>query len=277
MDYSSNRAVEKEFLLREKYNGVKNSAYDADVVRIENGEPLAYVIGFVPFLDCKIFLDSRPLIPRPETEFWVEAILQKLKAESWHPPRGLQFVSNRFALGQIGSLKAVQKPLRFLDLFAGSGCVGVALLKHIPDVQVDFGEIDTNHFSTITKNIWENDIEETRTAVIRTDVWDGITNSYDIVCANPPYLSESRLNLIEPSVLAYEPKKALFADENGFALIRRLILKAGAHLNPKGLMYIEHEPEHAEMIQKCAKEHDFSAETKQDQYGVLRYSILKRV
>lgn len=268
--------MEKEFLLREKYNGVKNSEYEADVMRIENGEPLAYVIGFVPFLDCKIFLDSHPLIPRPETEFWVEKVIEKLKTESWHPPRGLQFVSNRFALGQIGSLKAVQKPLRVLDLFAGSGCVGVALLKHIPDAQVDFGEIDTNHFSTITKNIRENDIEEIRTAVIRTDVWDGITNLYDIVCANPPYLSESRLNLIGPSVLAYEPKKALFADEDGFALIRRLILKAGAHLNPKGLMYIEHEPEHAEMIQKCAKEHGFNAENKQDQYGVLRYSVLSR-
>jgi len=249
--------VEKEFLLREKYNGVKNSEYEADVTRIEDGEPLAYVIGFVPFLDCKIFLDSHPLIPRPETEFWVEHVIREV-------------------LGARFQLLGGREPIKILDLFAGSGCVGVTLLKHISDAQVDFGEIDTNHFSTITKNIRENDIEEIRTAVIRTDVWDGITNLYDIVCANPPYLSESRLNLIGPSVLAYEPKKALFADEDGFALIRRLIAGAGAHLNPKGLMYIEHEPEHAEMIQKCAKEHGFSAENKQDQYGVLRYSILRR-
>lgn len=257
MDYSSNRAVEKEFLLQEKYNGVKNSEYETDVLRIENGEPLAYVIGFVPFLDCKIFLDSHPLIPRPETEYWVEKVIEKLKAESWH-------------------LKAIQKPLRVLDLFAGSGCIGVAVLKHAPDTMMDFGELEESHLPTIQKNVRENEIDETRTHILRTDVWDGITNSYDIVCANPPYLSESRLNLIESSVLAYEPKKALFADENGFALIRRLIVGAGAHLNPKGLMYIEHEPEHAEMIQKCAREHGFGAETKQDQYGVLRYSVLRR-
>lgn len=277
MDYSSNREVEKEFLLREKYNGVKNSEYEADTTRIDDGEPLAYVIGFVPFLDCKIFLDSRPLIPRPETEYWVEKVIEKLKAESWHPPRGLQFVSNRFTLGQIGSLKATQKPLRVLDLFAGSGCVGIALLKHIQNAEVDFGEIDTRHFSTIEKNIRENNIDEKRTNIIHTDVWNGITKKYDLVCANPPYLSESRLHLIEPSVLGHEPRHALFADEDGFALIRKMVAEAKSFLEPHGTLYIEHEPEHAQPLKECAEGRGFTVETKQDQYGVLRYSILRRI
>lgn len=268
MDYSSNRAVEKEFLLREKYNGVKNSEYEADVMRVENGEPLAYVIGFVPFLNCKIFLDSRPLIPRPETEYWVEKAIHDTQ----------KLIPKTDMIYHISKEKAGEaKSIHCLDLFAGSGCVGVALLKHIPNAQVNFGELEEVHFPTIQKNVRENEIDETRARILHTDVWSGITNLYDIVCANPPYLSESRLNLIEPSVLTYEPKKALFADENGFALIRRLILGIEAHLNPKGLVYIEHEPEHAEMIQKCAEEHGFSTETKQDQYGVLRYSVLKKV
>lgn len=258
MDYSSNREVEKEFLLREKYNGVKNSEYEADTTRIDDGEPLAYVIGFVPFLDCKIFLDSRPLIPRPETEYWVECAIQEV-------------------LGARFQLLGGRKTIKILDLFAGSGCVGVALLKHTSETQVDFGEIDTNHFPTIEKNIRENNIDEKRTNIIHTDVWSGITKKYDLVCANPPYLSESRLHLIEPSVLGHEPRRALFADEDGFALIRKMVAEAESFLEPHGTLYIEHEPEHAQPLKECAEGRGFTVETKQDQYGVLRYSILRRV
>ncbi len=250
--------MEKEFLLKEKYAGTKTPEYEADVARLDAGEPLAYVIGFVPFLDCKIFLDSRPLIPRTETEFWVEVVLGKLKAES-------------------SQLKAIQKPLRFLDLFAGSGCIGVAVLKHIQNAHVDFGEIDTHHFPTIEKNVRENGINEARTKIVHTDVWNGIDASYDYVFANPPYLSENRTERIEKSVLEHEPREALFADENGFALIRKLIEGADAHLTPEGALYIEHEPEHTEILKKYAEECGFRAETKKDQYGVFRYSIIRKL
>ncbi len=60
------------WLLQEKYGGEKSEAFFADCKRLALGEPLGYLIGHTPFLDCTIYLDSKPLIPRAETEFWTE-------------------------------------------------------------------------------------------------------------------------------------------------------------------------------------------------------------
>ncbi len=208
-------------------------------------EPSAYQIGWVPFLDTKIFLDSRPLIPRTETEYWVEQALSSLEKT---------------------------RALHILDLFAGSGCIGIALLAHLPQAHVDFAEIDERHFPTIEKNISENGISTERVSLIRTDVWSAITGTYDSVFANPPYLSKNRIERVQDSVLAFEPEEALFAEEDGFALIRRTLEGLLPHLNPGGALYIEHEPEHSVPIKSLASLLDLKAEVRKDQYGVLRYS-----
>lgn len=205
-----------------------------------------YLIGWKPFLDCRIFLDSRPMIPANETEYWVEQALSEIRPDA-----------------------------SILDLFAGSGAIGVAILKHLPETRVDFGELDAAHFPTIRKNIHENGIDEARTNVIQTDVWSGINGTYDYVLTNPPYVARERIERVEPTVLDYEPHLALFAEEEGFALIRRTVEGAREHLNPGGVIYIEHEPEHAEAIAALAKEKRFSVETRPDQYNVSRYSVLK--
>jgi release factor glutamine methyltransferase len=124
------------WLLNDKYHGIESEVFHADVKRLESGVPLAYLIGWAT-VSCgtKIYLDSRPLIPRPETEYWA-----------------------KFAIDEIQKCKHP----RVLDLCAGSGCIGVAVLKAVPDSMVDFVEIDESHHETILKNVRENGIDENR-------------------------------------------------------------------------------------------------------------------
>ena len=200
----------------------------------------------MPFLGAKIYLDSHPLIPRTETEWWVELAIKEI----------------------------AKKPTpRVLDLFAGSGCIGVAVLKHVPDAHVDFGEIEECHCPTIQKNIAAN-ADLVRTNVIQTDVWSHITDQYDFVLANPPYLAQSRIERIQGSVLEYEPPEALFANDDGFALIAETFVRLPDHLTPGGQCWIEHEPEHGESIVSGAVQLGLSATVHKDQYGVERYSVI---
>lgn len=238
----------EEWLLKEKYGGEKSSAFFADCERLAAGEPLGYIICHVPFLDCIIHLDSHPLIPRPETEFWVEQIIKQLKTSE-------------------------KNSLRVLDLCAGSGCIGVAVAKAVPMVAVDFGEIDGHHLATINKNIFANQIEAERCNIIQSNLFENIPNRYDIILSNPPYI-DPVLDRTETAVKNFEPHLALYGGQGGLELISTIIAALPAHLHPHGQAYLEHEPEQSLIIQQLGRQHGFLVSTHKDQYNIERYSRL---
>lgn len=248
---------DEEWLLNEKYLGERSEEFFRDCERLNAGEPLAYVIGHIPFLDTTIYLDSHPLIPRPETEFWVEKIL--IDIASTHTPHH-------------GGLTPV---MRVLDMCAGSGCIGVAVAKALPFAHVDFVEKDASHHPTIRKNIQENGIEEPLTRILGGNLFENVEGVYDLILSNPPYI-DRHLNRTDSSVLAHEPHEALFADSEGFALIERIMRDALRHLSPDGILVIEHEPEHGTPIRELAQELGYHVDSKRDQYDVIRYTILTR-
>lgn len=229
------------WLQQEKYGGATPPAFFDDKKRLKNGEPLDYVIGSKPFLGCVIDLAHRPLIPRAETEYWVQKVLATLP----------------------------HSPIHILDLFAGSGCVGVALARHLPNARVDFADNDSNCLKQIHKNIELNNLTP-QTQVIKSDVFSNITQRYDYIFANPPYIARNSKS-VQPSVLNYEPPVALFADNNGLDLIQKTIQNARKHLQPNGTLFIEHDPHQTQSIHNLAKTLLYTnIKTHKDQYNVER-------
>ena len=257
---------EIEWLLMEKYKGEKNDAFFADCKRLALGESLGYLIGFVPFLDCQIWLDSHPLIPRPETEYWTELAINEIK-QSLKTPEG----SPRETTAEIK--RAVPSDPHVLDLCAGSGCIGVAVAKAIPEAIVDFCEIDLSHMPTIEKNLSRNSLARERSTIYHANLFAGLQNTYDFILTNPPYI-DAALNRTDESVLKNEPYIALFGGEDGLEVIKAIIKQAPSHLHPHGQLWIEHEPEQVEKITLLAEEHGFSCIAHTDQYGVYRFSTL---
>ena len=248
MDYTK----EIGWLLEEKYQGKKTSKFLKEVLRLKGGEPLSYIIGFVPFLGCKIDLSFRPLIPRAETEFWVEkaiAIIKKGGARS---------------------------NVRCLDIFAGSGCIGIAVLKHLPNSQVDFGEKDPVFVKQIKRNLKTNNISLAGGRVIKSDVFSAIHGKYDYIFANPPYIAVSRKRLVAKSVINFEPAQALFAPDKGMFYIREFLQEAPKHLKENGIIFLEFDSWQKKEIEKVSKTLGYKhVSFLKDQYKKWRVAVIK--
>ena len=244
---------DEEWLLKEKYGGEKTEGFFTDCARLASGEPLAYIIGSIPFLHSTIYLDSHPLIPRAETEFWVEKVIHEIKSNL---DRGLASV-------------------KVLDLCAGSGCIGVAVLNEIPELRVDFVEIDTNHHATIQKNIEKNNIDSSRTHILGGDLFEQVTSQYDFIFSNPPYI-DPILDRTTESVQKFEPHLALYGGDKGMGLIYKIIEQVSQFLTEKGILVIEHEPEQKEAIHVHAERYGLASNTYNDQYSIDRYTCLKK-
>jgi release factor glutamine methyltransferase len=207
-------------LIRDKYHGNAQADVSEDTQRLAAGEPLAYVIGWIPFLGLDIFLDSKPLIPRSETEWWTELLVEHLKA--------------RF----------VDTPFTLLDLCAGSGAVGLAVLARCPNAMVYFGELEPAHTALIEKNIEVNNLDASRAVVRSGDLFAPfLHDTFDIIAANPPYVPAERT--LEKSVTEYEPAEAIFSGSDGLDLIRRIATHAPRYLPPGGELWMECDSEHA--------------------------------
>jgi len=111
--------------------------------------------------------------------------------------------------------------------------------------------------------------------VFNGDLFYNVSDTYQVITANPPYIDKN-LGRTEESVLVYEPEKALFAEDGGFEILERIIREAPHYLTPHGLLILEHEPEHRERVQREADRQGLIPETHKDQYGVFRYSFLRK-
>ncbi len=225
--------LKKDFRLYQDFHGLividgKNKDSFRDVLL-----PAEYEKGYVKFLNCKIDLSKRPFIPRIETEFWVKKAIKELK------------------LSDIGYPS-------ILDMFAGSGCIGIAVLKDIKDSRVDFVDVDDRAIEQIKITLKLNKIPKNRYRILKSDIFESLGNRrYDYIFANPPYVSKERIKEVAPEVLKYEPKKAILAGKRGMIYIRRFLKGAKTFLKRYGIIYLEIDPQQKEEIGEILEKENY--------------------
>ena len=244
---------EKLWLLEEKYHGKKTDAFFSDITRLEKGEPVDHVIGFTQFLDCHIDLSHLPLIPRTETEFWVERAVREIN-------------------------KKKKEPIHCLDLFSGSGCIGIALTRHIRSATVDFGDNKDNCLKQIQKNLEKNKVEDSHANIYKSDCFENIPQKkYDYIFANPPYVSRTREKNVQESVIKWEPRHALFAEDDGLFYIKKIIQEAPTFLKENGMIFIEFDSWQKEAVEKFIPRDKFTYRFWKDQFGKWRTVVLQNL
>jgi len=168
--------------------------------------PLQYLLGSVPFCSTEIIVEPPTLIPRQETEEWCNWLIEKLSP-----------------------LKS--SSLRVLDLCSGSGCIGIALAKGLPQSQVYSIDISKKAISLGKKNASHNKISNI--TFIESDLFTnlGPNSTFDLIIANPPYISDEYWNSLDPSVTRWEDPQALISNNAGLEIITRIISETKKYLH----------------------------------------------
>ena len=170
--------------------------------------PAQYIIGHADFFGMKLKVDERVLIARPETEELVDLILTE------NP----------------------EKNLKVLDIGTGSGAIALALAKNRPDWSVTAADISQDALDLASENAYAQNLN---LSFIKSDCFSEISSKYDIIVSNPPYISREDQEEVDLNVLHSEPHLALFADEDGLAIYRRIAEDSKDYLNDGGKIYLE--------------------------------------
>ena len=171
-------------------------------------EPLQYIMGTAPFYGRDFLVQRGVLIPRFDTETLIEAVLPYLKPM-----------------------------MRILDLCTGSGCILLTLLLEGPEGLEGTGsDISEEALYCARKNA-EQLHEEA--AFVKSDLFESIEGSFDLITANPPYIRSSVIGSLEAEVKEFEPLTALDGSEDGLEFYRRILREAGSHLRDGGRIALE--------------------------------------
>lgn len=190
------------------------------VKRRAEGTPVAYLLGRREFYSLSFAVTPNVLIPRPETEFAVIAVLDRLKQRP-----------------------AAAPPPRIVDVGTGSGAIAVTVAKHAPSARVTAIDISPPALQVARSNAEAHGVTE-RVEFIESDLLSALPADarFDIVVSNPPYVSRAELEKLSPEVRNHEPHLALIAGESGTEVIVRLIPQSAERLLPGGWLIMEISP-----------------------------------
>ncbi|WP_242921414.1 peptide chain release factor N(5)-glutamine methyltransferase [Pontibacter liquoris] len=203
------------------------------VLRLQQQEPVQYVLGLAHFYGLELQVDERVLIPRPETEELVDLVLKEHK-------------------GRTG--------LRVLDICTGSGCIPLALSANMASAQVYGLEISEGALAVARSNAAKYKLPVTW---LQQDIFEPVQSiavaSLDIITSNPPYVLEEEKQQMRPNVLAYEPHLALFVpDTDALKYYRRIAAVALGLLKEGGTLYFEINERYGAQVQELLLQAGFT-------------------
>lgn len=204
------------------------------------GRPLWYIIGDVDFYDCKIKVDERALIPRPETEILAEQ-----------------------------AVKAIEDGDKVLDMCTGSGCIAISIAKHLAGRKVTVTAADVSDAAIMLAK--ENAVlNEVEVNFVQSDLFSRIHGRFNLIVCNPPYIKSAEIDGLDREVREHEPRIALDGGDDGLDFYRRLASEVTRYIAKGGMLMLEVGEDQAEEVLKLFEKRDYAMIVK-DFAGVDRF------
>ena len=192
------------------------------------GRPVAYIRGKKEFYSLDFSVGPGVLVPRPETEILVDAVVD--------------LVSENPAIRSVH------------DACTGSGCVGISIKHEVPYLNVSASEASPEALSYFKNNCWNLLGEEL--SIIKSDLLTSVTGIFDVITANPPYLTSATYDALAKNSWP-EPALALDGGPDGLAVYRKLIPMSVARLKPGGALFLEADPSQFNALKKMLVQSGF--------------------
>jgi len=233
------------FALQQEVTEEQSKFVEEIYTKLANHIPAQYIIGYAEFFGMQLKVDKRVLIPRPETEELVELTLAENPKEN----------------------------LKVLDIGTGSGAIALALAKNRPDWTITAADISQDALDLAMENANNQGLT---LFFIKSNCFSEISSKYDIIVSNPPYISRVDEAEVGLNVLHSEPHLALFADENGLAIYRRIAEESKDYLKDGGKFYLEIGYKQGQSVPALFKENfpEKRVRTLKDQFGQDRMVVV---
>lgn len=200
--------------------------YEIAVQKRAEHIPLQYIIGEQEFMGLRFKVNSNVLIPRQDTETLVEQVL-----------------------------KIVKPGMKVLDLCTGSGCVLISVLKNAPELTGMGSDISKTALLVAKENA---KLHEVDAEWVRSDLFDNITETFDVIMANPPYIPTGEILSLMPEVRDFEPENALDGGADGLDFYRKIAGQVKDYLNPGGYVYMEIGYDQGEAVSELMRNSGFT-------------------
>ena len=232
----------------------KLAAFKELIVQRAAHRPTQYILGRCEFMSLEFRVTPAVLIPRPETELLVEALVARARTMA---------------------------AARVLDLGTGSGCIAIAAAKALPAAEVWAVDSSADAIRVAEENARLHGLigqdGPQRLRLLQGDLFEPVRGlAFDFVASNPPYVSEAEWQTLTPEVRDYEPKAALLGGPDGLDVYRRILPESVNFLAPGGRVLLELPAGKSEGVRRLAPPPLVAEETLRDYQGIERVLVLRR-